>query len=196
MPEPKVREFKNYASYRASQGKSCTTTRLWPTVQAQCRNDFEAFKAFWPPKSKILDAGCGDGYTMDLMRDAGFDPYGVDFYEVKVNTAIRHGHDVEVGDLNKLAWLDEEFDVVYCRHVLEHLVEPIESLDEFHRVLRPGGLLSLIVPMRTVSSKHVHEIPNLEYVEELIEEAGFAILRSDGVKISTRRDAWIWGVKV
>lgn len=193
--KPKVKEFESYESYKASQGKSCTTTRLWPTAQAQCKHDFEAFKAFWPPRSKILDVGCGDGYSMDLMRDAWFEPYGVDFYEPKVNRAIQHEHDVEVCDLNKIPYPDEEFDVVYCRHVLEHLVEPLESLKEFHRVLREKGLLSLIVPMQATSSKHVHEIPDIFYVQEIIEEAGFTVLRAGDVKANKCHEAWIWGVK-
>ena len=41
---------------------------------------------------------------------------------------------------------DADFDVVMCMSVLEHLEAPQRTLDEFHRVLAPGGVLLLNVP--------------------------------------------------
>ncbi len=43
---------------------------------------------------------------------------------------------------------DQSQDFVICSHVLEHVVEPIGLLSDLHRVLRPGGLLLLVLPDR------------------------------------------------
>jgi ubiquinone/menaquinone biosynthesis C-methylase UbiE len=34
-----------------------------------------------------------------------------------------------------------QFDVVYCRYILEHVADPVRVLNEAHRVLKPGGKL-------------------------------------------------------
>lgn len=41
---------------------------------------------------------------------------------------------------------NDTFDFVVANHVLEHLTDPIRALIEWHRILRPGGLLMLALP--------------------------------------------------
>jgi len=56
-----------------------------------------------------------------------------------------------VADLNTdrlRAFPDESQDFVICSHVLEHLAEPIGLLEDLHRVLRPGGVLLILLPDR------------------------------------------------
>ena len=47
------------------------------------------------------------------------------------------------------------FDVVLCTQVLEHLEFPRESVAEMYRVLKPGGLLAMTVPM----AHKEHQVP-------------------------------------
>jgi SAM-dependent methyltransferase len=60
--------------------------------------------------------------------------------------------DIELGvcdlalDIENINLDDEQFDIVICSHVLEH-VEDRKALRELNRVLRPGGLLLLMVPV-------------------------------------------------
>lgn len=49
---------------------------------------------------------------------------------------------------------DASVDFVVCSHVLEHLADPIGMLDQIHRVLRPGGVLALVLPDRRASFDH------------------------------------------
>jgi SAM-dependent methyltransferase len=56
-----------------------------------------------------------------------------------------------VADLNTdrlRAFPDGSQDFVICSHVLEHLAEPIGLLADLHRILRPGGLLLILLPDR------------------------------------------------
>ncbi|MFH1532764.1 MAG: MOP flippase family protein [Pseudomonadota bacterium] len=60
---------------------------------------------------------------------------------------IEPGRAMVTGDLTKLDFPDGSFDVVLCNHVLEHIRDDRSALREIHRVLRPGGWASLLVPM-------------------------------------------------
>lgn len=46
------------------------------------------------------------------------------------------------------------FDFVVANHVLEHLTDPIQALREWHRILRPGGLLLMAVPDKRLTFDH------------------------------------------
>lgn len=51
-------------------------------------------------------------------------------------------------DLHEQSFPDDTFDVVIALDVLEHLERPRDAVREFHRTLRPGGLLLATVPIR------------------------------------------------
>jgi SAM-dependent methyltransferase len=95
---------------------------------------------------RLLDAGCGTGkYSrMQFARDIGCHVVGFDLEEA---LARNYQTDFRVrGDLKQLPFSDGSFDVVNCRLVIEHLDSPKTVLDEFHRVLVPGGRLAIFTP--------------------------------------------------
>jgi SAM-dependent methyltransferase len=49
-------------------------------------------------------------------------------------------------DLRSLEFPDASFDVAICSHVLEHIIEDRKAMAELFRVLRPGGILLVMVP--------------------------------------------------
>jgi len=57
--------------------------------------------------------------------------------------------------VNCLPFEDNKFGCVICEHVLEHVEEPQRALDGIRRVLKPGGLLIMIVPFSWL----IHEKP-------------------------------------
>lgn len=48
-----------------------------------------------------------------------------------------------VGDALKLDFPDNSFDIVHAHQVLVHLRDPVAALKEFHRVVRPGGVIAV-----------------------------------------------------
>lgn len=50
-------------------------------------------------------------------------------------------------DITGIQFRDNEFDVIYCSHVLEHVIDDKKAMQEFFRVLKPGGWAMLQVPL-------------------------------------------------
>jgi phosphatidylethanolamine/phosphatidyl-N-methylethanolamine N-methyltransferase len=53
---------------------------------------------------------------------------------------------IEKQDATALTYPDHSFDRLIATHVLEHLPNPVAVLREWNRVVRPGGLLSIVLP--------------------------------------------------
>ncbi len=90
----------------------------------------------------VLDLGCGRGFWLDRMQDAGLDPLGVEYREDRARQ-YRGTRPVAVGDASLLPLRDQSVGLVWCIHVLHHLPGPMTALREARRVLRPGGHLVL-----------------------------------------------------
>jgi len=50
-------------------------------------------------------------------------------------------------DITDISFGNNEFDVIYCSHVLEHIPDDIKAMKELQRVLKPGGWAMLQVPL-------------------------------------------------
>jgi 2-polyprenyl-3-methyl-5-hydroxy-6-metoxy-1,4-benzoquinol methylase len=98
------------------------------------------------PGSRMLDVGCGDGSVLDTLSQLGWQVEGVDFDPRVINTVARRGFQVHLGTLEAQNFADRTFDAVTASHVLEHVREPETFLCECHRVLRPGGTLTILTP--------------------------------------------------
>jgi ubiquinone/menaquinone biosynthesis C-methylase UbiE len=49
-------------------------------------------------------------------------------------------------DLHQIPLENEQFDVVFCNHVMEHVTDPIQCMSELHRVMKTGGWAIMQVP--------------------------------------------------
>lgn len=101
--------------------------------------------------AKILDVGCGTGIFMKTLVEAGCKDFcGIDGFSEFADRAIARGYkEVKIiSDLNTdtIPYEKEQFDLVVCKDVFEHLLNPTHTLHEIQRVLKPGGLLLLHVP--------------------------------------------------
>ena len=102
------------------------------------------------PSGHFLEVGCAGGAFLNAAREEGFDVAGVEYSEDAAAFARRRFHlDVASGDLAQARYAASSFDVAFMGDVLEHLTDPVATLREIHRVLRPGKLLVIHCPMQT-----------------------------------------------
>jgi ubiquinone/menaquinone biosynthesis C-methylase UbiE len=117
-----------------------------------------------PEGASILDAGAGELRNKKYCTHLNYTSQDFCQYKGESGGAINEGlQDSEwdtsridvVSDIEKIPLEDESFDVVLCSEVLEHVPEPTHALDEFVRLLRPGGQLILTAPFASL----VHMAP-------------------------------------
>ena len=96
------------------------------------------------PRGKVLDAPAGYGHLSMKLKELG--------YEVicgEIEPEIFKVKDIECVfiDLNReIQAPDESFDYVCCVDGLEHMTDPYRAVEEFSRVLKPGGIGIFSIP--------------------------------------------------
>lgn len=100
------------------------------------------------PRGRLLEIGCGTGFFLAEMSRF-FHVCGIDISPVALERSRANcpGADIRRMSAEELDIFPEGyFDVVVARHVMEHLRDPAGVLVSCGRILRPGGLLLLVVP--------------------------------------------------
>jgi SAM-dependent methyltransferase len=97
--------------------------------------------------ARILDVGCGDGSHLRLLREhgpRGWELEGVDTDARAVQAARATGLLVHHGDLQDVDLPRSSYDLVLLIMTVEHLADPLRTLQRVRELLRPGGRLLLI----------------------------------------------------
>lgn len=97
---------------------------------------------------KLLDVGCAAGHFVESALGRNWDAHGVEVSEYAVEYAQKTLKLKEIfgGTLINAKFPSDHFDAVTCWDTLEHLTEPLVNLKEVHRILKPNGMIFLIVP--------------------------------------------------
>jgi 2-polyprenyl-3-methyl-5-hydroxy-6-metoxy-1,4-benzoquinol methylase len=98
------------------------------------------------PQGRLLDVGCGSGEWLLEMRQRGWTVEGFDFDDSAVKLARQKGLKVECGSLEDRNYPADCFDAVTLNHVIEHVPDPVRTLVECARILKPEGKLVLFTP--------------------------------------------------
>jgi len=93
------------------------------------------------PNAPLLDVACGGGLLAPHLGDHGYSHVGVDLTASAVASATAHGILGVRGDVARLPFRDETFDVVVAGEILEHVPDLPAVVAEVCRVLRTGGTL-------------------------------------------------------
>jgi len=115
----------------------------------------------------ILDAGTGGGYLLDVLSSRCKCVCAIDVNSDFLEK-IRHGtkrNNVALlqADVSRMPFKSSYFTKIVCTEVLEHLPDPLAAIDEFHRLLKPGGIGVIAVP--TSSSEKLYAILNRNYCQ-------------------------------
>jgi SAM-dependent methyltransferase len=94
-----------------------------------------------PAGARVLDAGCGTGFTLHKLAGRGFDVVGSEPSEGMRAQARSLYPDIPMvgGDIEDLSFPSGTFDLVISIEVIRYLPGSEKALSELARVLRPGG---------------------------------------------------------
>jgi SAM-dependent methyltransferase len=179
-PSPKSH---GYADYRSEQSRYLRTFRQ--------RLDF-ALPA-GPAGRRALDVGCAAGFCLAVLRERGFDVWGVEVSAVIAGYAqnqLGFGERVFVGLLQDAPLASGSFDVICMWDVVEHVPDPVGLLRRAGELLAPGG--RLIIETQDIDSRFAqmlgprwHHFKHAEHIyhfnpatiRRALGEAGFAVER-------------------
>lgn len=119
----------------------------------------ETFLAHAGSEARVLDCGIGCGslsIALNTLLPDRIAYCGIDMSGEMLATADiamrRSGLSPQLkqADILSIPFADQSFDFVMAAHVLEHLPEPKQALDEMIRVLKPGGMVFVCMTRRSV----------------------------------------------
>ncbi len=102
------------------------------------------------PTKQVLDVGCGTGVISLLLAELGHEVTGVDFAPEMLEQARTKVDGSELaatfyqGDAENLTQQDDSYELVTARHLIWTLPSPERAIEEWRRVVHPGGRVVLI----------------------------------------------------
>lgn len=117
-----------------------------------------------PDRFSLLDVGVGSGRSMRFIEAEKvshlIDFYGLDLKHRRLESVYAPERwRLHQGDIQDRAPFDSgRFDIVLCEQVLEHLDNPVDAMSEIERVLKPGGLLVIGVPIFPWGVSHLRRL--------------------------------------
>jgi len=139
---------------------------------------------------KMLDIGCSLGTLLKVAKGRGWETTGIELArEVSKYSHEKYGLDIYTSDLLELGLKENSFDCITMVHVLEHLTNLHEYMNEVYRLLKPDAILYIRVPnLNSLKYKlagqyyflHVSEhisFFSIDSLSQLLRMNGFTILQ-------------------
>jgi len=110
------------------------------------REDVQEFIQFLPVSlGSVLEIGRGTGQLARILRRQS-DIYIATDISMQ-SSPLDQSEVLCITDAHELPFREGNFDTVVANNILEHLYEPLASLKEIRRVLKPGGRLYALIPL-------------------------------------------------
>lgn len=163
-PRPSTRQLmkyypkQNYYAYQRARGGFFNNVRKYlvrhyyrPSLLSKAIATFIHNVPALPqgrPPGKILDIGCGAGETLILLKDLGWETYGLEIDKEAVRIGNKRGLiNVGYGGYRDLAkYPNNYFRVIRLYHVIEHLDDPMLCLRMIKQKIKKGGEVIIGTP--------------------------------------------------
>lgn len=139
---------------------------------------------------RLLDVACGLGRLLEVAKERGLQPIGIDISKVAVEYCQKKFPDIPtvVGNAEELPFDAQEFDFITCLGSLERMLDRDKVLQELKRVLKDNGTICLLVrnsdswkwkyvkePFALVNKQANQDAMSLEQWKNLFEKNGLTV---------------------
>lgn len=119
-------------------------------------------------KLKLLDLGSSSGIIDNFIASSFEKVIGIDIDEEAINYAKKkfkkNNLRFALGDVMKLKYANNSFDIVICTHIYEHVPNPTKLFDEIYRVLKPQGVCYLAAVNKFWIMEPHYDLPFLSWL--------------------------------
>jgi 2-polyprenyl-3-methyl-5-hydroxy-6-metoxy-1,4-benzoquinol methylase len=138
----------------------------------------------------LLDIGCGTGWITSIWNKNGFQTTGIEPSKARAEVARqKYGLTIIEGYLEHLN-LNQKFDVILLRHIVEHFEDPVKMLKMLKSLLNTKGVIVMVVPNINCLGRYIFDtswewgLPyhcnffNPKTLNKLSKESGLKVLKS------------------
>jgi 2-polyprenyl-3-methyl-5-hydroxy-6-metoxy-1,4-benzoquinol methylase len=135
---------ENYVSHSGT--KKGFVNRAYHIVRSRAIKQKENLAAKYSKEKAILDIGCGTGDFLGYCKSQNWKTLGLEPDQSARKIALK-SNSIEAKDLGHLYEIEESaFDVISMWHVLEHVYNLNEDIEQYKKILKKDGTLIVAVP--------------------------------------------------
>lgn len=150
LPRPTLEDLKQiyaaayYRSWGMEAGENDAVARMKKATFRLRLNDIAKLQ----PSGPVLDVGTASGFFLEEAQRAGYEPYGVELsdYSAALAAAKFGPERIHHGTLESCPFPEDFFAVIAMSDLLEHVIDPVDTLVRSRRLLREGGCICITTP--------------------------------------------------
>ena len=148
-----VSEYDNACFYDTREMMHEYSPPAWNYGSNFCYHEYENAKKYLNNGDYVIDIACGYGNGTDILAENCHTAYGLDINRkltnyARDNTSKLNTYFYQIGNNKFNRFIDNDTDKVVSIHTMEHVPDDEGFLEEIKRVLKPGGMLYIEVPLR------------------------------------------------